>query len=120
MQTLGVVNRKQKYKLGIMGAAKVGKSALLARFQDNNCFVEDYIPTVLDTIRQQMIFEDPTEGRDREVTLEIKDVGRAYWREKLAIGNDAMKEELLHEQDALIFCFDVTNVDSFYALSPMF
>lgn len=67
-----------------------------------------------------MIIEDPTDGSDREITLEIKDVGRAYWREKLAMGKDAMKEELLQEQDALIFCFDVTNIDSFYALSPMF
>lgn len=39
MKTLGVINRKQKYKLGIMGGAKVGKSALIARFQDNSCFV---------------------------------------------------------------------------------
>ena len=103
-----------------MGAAKVGKSALLARFQDSTCFVEDYIPTVLDIISQKMIIEDTTEGLDRELTLEIKDVGRAYWKEKMAAGKEAMKEEMLSKLDALIFCYDVTNVDSFYALSPMF
>lgn len=34
-----------------MGGAQVGKSALLARFQDNECFIEKYIPTVMDTIK---------------------------------------------------------------------
>ena len=31
-----------------------------------------------------------------------------------------MKESMLTEQDALIFCYDVTNQESFYSLSKLF
>ena len=75
-----------------MGGAKVGKSTLLARFHDSECYVEDYIPTVIDTIRQKMIIEDPTDGfKDREITLEIRDVGKQYWKEKIALGENGLK-----------------------------
>jgi len=39
-----------------------------------------------------MVVTDPSDGMDREVQLEIKDIGRAYWKEKLATGTDPMKE----------------------------
>jgi GTPase SAR1 family protein len=118
--TLDQMSRKQKYKLALIGSLKTGKSALVARFQDSSCFVEDYIPTVVDNLRQNMIITDPSDGMDRNVQLEIKDIGRAYWKEKLATGTDPMKEQMLQEQDALIFCYDLTDADTFYALSPMF
>ena len=60
------------------------------------CFVEDYIPTVMDTIVQRMVIEDPTNGMEREITLEIKDFGRAYWKEHMHTAKEAMKEEMLH------------------------
>ena len=44
-----------------------------------------------------MIVEDPFDGRDRELTLEIRDVGRGYWKEKLALGDDSVKEEMLKQ-----------------------
>ena len=72
-------------------------------------FVEDYEPTILDTFTQEMSMLDPSDGMQRDVTLNLKDVGAKV-----------LKDSMLNEQDVLIMCYDVSNAESFYSLSKMF
>ena len=52
---------------------------------------------------------DPTEKISRRINLNVKD-----------IGSNVFTGEMLKEADALIVCFDVTNLESFYELSKYF
>ena len=76
---------------------------------DNSIFIEDYQPTIIDTFSSETSLVDPGDGLTRHIQITVKDVG-----------SKIMKESMLTEQDALIFCYDVTNQESFYSLSKMF
>lgn len=52
---------------------------------------------------------DPSDGLNRVVNLTIKDVGFT-----------TLKDQMILDSDALIFCFDVTNEESFFSLSSLF
>ena len=52
---------------------------------------------------------DPSDGLNRVVNLTIKDIGHA-----------TLKEQMLSDADAVLFCYDVTNEESFFALSSLF
>ena len=52
---------------------------------------------------------DPSDGLNRVVNLTIKDIGHA-----------TLKEQMLSDADAVLFCYDVTNEESFFALSALF
>ena len=106
---MSLQNRETRYKVALVGDSTVGKSALICRFMDNSIFIEDYEPTILDTFTQEMSILDPADGLQRDISLTIKD-----------IGSKVLKENMLTEQDVLIFCYDVTNQESFYSLSALF
>mmetsp|Transcript_16349 Transcript_16349/g.22096 ORF Transcript_16349/g.22096 Transcript_16349/m.22096 type:complete len:181 (+) Transcript_16349:914-1456(+) len=52
---------------------------------------------------------DPSDGLNRVVNLTIVD-----------IGSHVLKEQMLLDCDAVLFCYDVTSQESFYALSNLF
>jgi len=52
---------------------------------------------------------DPSDGLNRLVNLTIKDIGHTI-----------LKDAMILDADALIFCYDVTNAESFFALSSLF
>ena len=52
---------------------------------------------------------DPSDGLNRVVNLTIQD-----------IGHETLKEQMLSDADAVLFCYDVTNEESFFALSSLF
>ena len=52
---------------------------------------------------------DPSDGLNRVVNLTIVD-----------IGHNRLKESLLQEVDAVLFCYDITNEESFFGLSQIF
>ena len=109
-QSMGMLqNRETAYKIALVGDAGVGKSALICRYMDNSIFIEDYQPTIIDTFSSETSLVDPGDGLTRHIQITVKDVG-----------SKIMKESMLTEQDALIFCYDVTNQESFYSLSKMF
>ena len=49
---------------------------------------------------------DPSDGLNRVVNLTITDIGHA-----------TLKEQMLKEADAVLFCYDITNEESYFALS---
>jgi len=52
---------------------------------------------------------DPSDGLNRVVNLTIVD-----------IGSHVLREQMLADCDAVLFCYDVTSQESFYALSHLF
>jgi len=52
---------------------------------------------------------DPSDGLNRVVNLTIKDIGHTM-----------LKDSMILDADALLFCYDVTNEESFFALSSLF
>ena len=46
-------------------------------------FVEDYEPTILDTFTQEMSMLDPSDGMQRDVTLNLKDVGAKVLKDSM-------------------------------------
>ena len=52
---------------------------------------------------------DPCDGLNRVVNLTIKDIGHA-----------TLKESMLADADAILFCYDVTSEESFFSLSSLF
>ena len=102
-------NRETAYKIALVGDPCVGKSALICRYMDNSIFINEYEPTFIDTFTSETSLVDPGDGLTRHIQITIKD-----------IGSKIMKESMLAEQDALIFCYDVTNQESFYSLSKLF
>ena len=52
---------------------------------------------------------DPSDGLNRVVNLTIKDIGHTM-----------LKDAMILDADALLFCYDVTNEESFFALSSLF
>ena len=52
---------------------------------------------------------DPSDGLNRVVNLTIVD-----------IGHSRLKEQMLADSDAVLFCYDVSNQESFFALSSLF
>ena len=81
-----------------MGQARCGKSALTYRFVDRSSFLQEYEPTIVDTYEQEMRMIDPSDGLNRVVNLTIVDIGHSI-----------LKEDMLAEVDALLFCYDVTS-----------
>ena len=67
--------RRKNYKVMLLGESQVGKSALISRFMDHSNFVEEYIPTLMDSYTNDMVVTDTSDGSNREVFLEIKDIG---------------------------------------------
>ena len=70
---------------------------------DRSCFLDDYEPTIVDTFDQDMNMIDPSDGLNRVVNLTIVD-----------IGSHVLKEQMLLDCDAVLFCYDVSNQESFY------
>ena len=52
---------------------------------------------------------DPSDGLNRVVNLTIKDIGHSM-----------LKEQMLADADAVLFCYDVANQESFFSLSSLF
>ena len=52
---------------------------------------------------------DPSDGLNRVVNLTIID-----------IGHNTLKEHMLADADAVLFCYDVSNQESFFELSSLF
>lgn len=89
--------------MALVGAPKVGKTALTCRFVDRQQFVEQYEATIEDSYMQMMHMIDPSDGLERAITLEILD-----------IGYDMLDPKMLTDCDAFLFCFDLTSQESFY------
>ena len=95
--------------MALIGQSQAGKTSLAYRFVDRSSFLDEYEPTIVDTYEQEMNMIDPSDGLNRVVNLTIKDVGHAM-----------LKDAMLLDADALLFCYDVTNEESFFALSSLF
>lgn len=93
----------------LVGQARCGKTSLAYRFVDRASFLDDYEPTYVDTYEQEMNMIDPSDGLNRVVNLTICD-----------IGHDTLKEQMLKDADAVLFCYDVTSEESYFALSSLF
>ena len=93
-----VGQRKTKFRVALVGSAKTGKTSLAYRFVDRSCFLDDYEPTIVDTFDQDMNMIDPSDGLNRVVNLTIVD-----------IGSHVLKEQMLLDCDAVLFCYDVSN-----------
>lgn len=63
----------------------------------------------MDEYEQEMNMIDPSDGLNRVVNLTIVDIGHSH-----------LKESLLQEVDAVLFCYDITNEESFFGLSQIF
>lgn len=107
---MSVGQRQSKFTVALVGAPKAGKTALTCRFMDRqHVFVDTYEATIEDSYMQLMHMIDPSDGLERAVTLEIKDIGHAM-----------LDPKMLENCDAFLFCFDLTNMESFYSLSELF
>lgn len=71
--------------------------------------MQDYEPTIVSTYDQEMNMIDPFDGLNRLVNLTIVD-----------IGHHVLKDSMLTDCDAFIFCFDIASQESFYSLSSLF
>ena len=52
---------------------------------------------------------DPSDGLNRVVNLTIQDIGA-----------EVVREQMMADADAILFCYDITNEESFFALSALF
>ena len=102
--------RKSEYKICLMGAPKCGKTGLINCFIDNTEYEEEYTKTeFIDKYEQKMQMIDPTDGLSRNLFITVLDVG-----------SEQLTGSLLLQMDAIVTCFDVTDIDSFYELSSLF
>lgn len=62
----------------LLGAPKIGKSALVSRFMDKNSYSSIYQETMIDNYMQLMFMQNSKGVRNREVTLNIRDVGSRF------------------------------------------
>ena len=108
-QMQAIAQRNTNFKVVLVGQKKCGKTSLAYRFADRTSFVDDYEPTIVDTYEQEMNMIDPSDGLNRVVNLTIKD-----------IGSTKLKESMILDADAILFCYDVTNEESFFTLSKLF
>jgi len=67
--------------LAIVGGSKVGKSALVKRLIDQDVFIQTHQQTLIDNYKQQMFMMDDEGVHNREITLNIKDVGHQCMNE---------------------------------------
>ena len=81
----------------LVGQERCGKTSLAYRFVDRTSFLDDYEPTIVDTYEQEMNMIDPCDGINRVVNLTIQD-----------IGNATLKEKMMADADAVLFCYDIT------------
>lgn len=94
----GYQQRQTNFKVALVGREQCGKTSLAYRFVDRTSFLDEYEPTIVDTYEQEMNMIDPYDGLNRVVNLTIKDIGSA-----------TLKEQMLNDADAVLFCYDVTN-----------
>ena len=104
-----IAERKTRYKVALIGPSQAGKTSLAYRFIDRGSFLDEYVPTIVDTYESEMNMIDPSDGLNRVVNLTIKDIGHTM-----------LKDSMILDADALLFCYDVTNEESFFALSSLF
>ena len=109
LNALQFAHRQTRFKVGLVGTAKSGKTSLAYRFVDRTVFLDEYEPTIVDEYEQEMNMIDPSDGLNRVVNLTIVDIGHSH-----------LKESLLQEVDAVLFCYDITNEESFFGLSQIF
>lgn len=109
VSAFAIGQRKTKFRVALIGAANSGKTSLAYRFVDRSVFLNEYEPTIVDTYEQEMNMIDPFDGLNRVVNLTIVD-----------IGHHVLKEQMLADCDAVIFCYDVTSQESYFSLSSLF
>lgn len=93
---------KEVYRVLVLGASGVGKTALIKRFFDNT-FPQEHIPTL-----QQMYQHEVEVGGGSVVKLSIEDTGGGFTSEF-----PAMAELSLRQADGLILVFSLDTPSSF-------
>jgi len=91
------------YKLVVIGAGGVGKSALVIQFIQSH-FIEEYDPTIEDSYRKQIVVDDTT------CMLDILDTA----------GQDeyeAMRDNYIRSGQGFLIVYDITSRSSFEELS---
>jgi GTPase SAR1 family protein len=101
--TLSKTEQRTEYNCVLLGSQACGKSALVSRFMDSDVYSAEYQETMLDQYKQLMYMLDSKGVRNRQVNLNIRDVGHKYAR-----------DTVVKEMDAFIVCFDITKQDSFF------
>lgn len=104
--TMSLSNVKSEYSVLVLGVAELGKSALVSRFMDKDIFVKNYTETMVDQYKQLMFMLDNKGVKNRQVNLNIKDVGHRF-----------VNDTMMDGADAFVVCFDITNTDSFFAFT---
>lgn len=67
----------------MLGDSQIGKSALVNRFMDRKVFLNDYHETIIDSYKKMMLMLNNKGIRNREVSLNIRDVGAKFIRENM-------------------------------------
>ena len=91
--------KKDRYRIVVMGAAKVGKSAIVSRFMFEN-FVSEYKATVEEFYQGEFVING------LNVTLDILDTAGAY-------DFPAMRKLSISTGDAFVLVYSVEDEDSF-------
>ena len=94
-----VLFKKDRYRIVVMGAAKVGKSAIISRFMFEN-FVSEYKATVEEFYQGEFVING------LNVTLDILDTAGAY-------DFPAMRKLSISTGDAFVLVYSVEDEDSF-------
>merc|ERR1712048_847564 len=89
-----------EYKLVVVGAGGVGKSALTIQLIQNH-FVEEYDPTIEDSYRKQVVIDDQT------CLLEILDTAG---QEEFT----ALRDQWIRECEGFITVYSITSTHSFH------
>ncbi len=99
------------YRFALFGTATVGKSALICRYLFDT-YREDYIPTYEDHFQSMAIIDNI------ESEFEIVDTpGSDQAFTNLIIEK---KDSMYNDLDAYVLVYDITNVESFKALDPLY
>lgn len=106
--TLSKTEQRTEYNVILLGSQACGKSALVSRFMDSDVYSGMYQETMLDQYKQLMYMLDSKGRKNRQVNLNIRDVGHKYAR-----------DSMVKEMDAFIVCFDITKQDSFFEVSKI-
>lgn len=95
----------REYKLAILGAGGVGKSALTSQYVQG-VFLEEYDPTIEDSYRKQTVIDD------RNYSLEILDTAGI---EQFT----AMRELYIRNSEGFVLVYSVTDRNSFEELKTL-
>ncbi len=103
--TLSQTSQRSDYHIVMLGDVKIGKSALVSRFMDTEIFLKNYTETIVDQYKQLMFMLDNSGAKNRQVHLNVRDVGHRF-----------LRPSLLEGQDCFVVCFSIANKDSFLTM----